>query len=191
MIQQPSAPSAPGSPGRPPSPPGPPHGPTLPPPPPAAAGPPQVASAPGVPAVDGSRRVASVARSGKPNPFRATKRHPNNAMAHHALAVAQAQAGNPALALTAAKDAVARAPAYAPGAPGVGGVRVGAVKTRSCRSPTARSYPLDLRNRPVARGEGGRIRRQRIHRVPGGCASRAARSGGGGEGRREQGGDRA
>ena len=44
---------------------------------------------------------------------RATKRHPNSPLAHHALALAQAQAGNTALALTSAKDAVARNALYA------------------------------------------------------------------------------
>jgi len=44
---------------------------------------------------------------------KAVKRHPNNALAHHALAVAQALAGNTALALTSAKDAVERQPLLA------------------------------------------------------------------------------
>jgi tetratricopeptide (TPR) repeat protein len=43
---------------------------------------------------------------------RLASKNPAMALAHHTLAMAQLQAGNPALALSAAKDAVARAPLY-------------------------------------------------------------------------------
>ncbi len=44
---------------------------------------------------------------------RATKRYPGSPLAHHSLALAHAQEGNTALALTSAKDSVARNPTYA------------------------------------------------------------------------------
>jgi putative PEP-CTERM system TPR-repeat lipoprotein len=46
---------------------------------------------------------------------RATKLYPGSYLAHHSLALAQAQAGNTALALTSAKDSVARNPLFADG----------------------------------------------------------------------------